>query len=540
MFINANDLVSGGEVETDICIIGAGAAGISIAAQFLAGPLRVAILEGGGLELEPSSQDIYAAEAGRGIPYPALDEVRFRYFGGSTGVEGWGGWCKPFDAFDFEPRPGIEWSGWPISREDLDPYYEAAHSVLGLGPFEYSVDAWDRELETGLGLPKLGTGRVETELCQLGPPTRFGQEYRERFANNGFVSVYLNGSAVQLEMDAAGDRVVAVQVRTLGGASFRVRAKQFVVAAGGIENARILLASDVGNTHDLVGRFFMDNPMVWAGEIILTEPGRWTELFDPHGKMRKRNRNSNGTFDRSLVAAGIRLDPEVHQSEVLLNYRAWLSPFFSGDQTPAMDSARRLYWDLIKNRTIPRNLSTHLWRVIRGLPDVVQALFSRVAKRRSKNRRYLLVNVLEQDPNPDSRIMLGSTKDALGVRRVILDWQMGPAVRRTLRRAHEIIAEELQVAGVGTLEKPFTGPDEDGWKTPPMTTWHHIGTTRMAADPHRGVVDADCKVHGVSNLYVAGSSVFPTAGNDMPTLTIVALALRLAEHLKGLQDSPSP
>jgi choline dehydrogenase-like flavoprotein len=537
MFTDATRLRSE-TVHADVCIIGAGAAGISMGLELMGSPVRVAMLAGGGLDLEDAPQDLYFGDSNAGLPYAPLDETRFRYFGGSTGLEGWGGWCKPFSQHELERRPWLDADGWPIGREELDPYYERAHPILGLGPFDYDLASWNDHLgDQAVVLPDFGSGRMFAEICQLGPPIRFGRHYRRPMEEAENIDVLLHANAVEIETDPEGSRVTGVRVKTKAGNEFRVEAPIFVLAAGGIENARLLLASNrvhrrgLGNGNDLVGRFFMDNPMIWEGEIHLNEPGQWTELFDPHGKMRKRDQDIRGTYNRTVLAAGLAVSDKVQAGGELLNYRAWIAPFYSGDQSAGMDSARRIYWEL-KHRSFPRNFWRHVGTIVKDLPDVWKALSQRVFKSRRRNRRYLLANVLEQDPNPESRVMLMDEVDELGVPRVALKWELGPLVRRTLRVAHEVIGEELEAAGIGRLVNPFTGADVGEWAVTPDTTWHHMGTTRMHNDPAKGVVDRDCRVHGISNLYVAGSSVFPTGGNDMPTLTLVALAIRMADQIK--------
>jgi choline dehydrogenase-like flavoprotein len=147
-------------------------------------------------------------------------------------------------------------------------------------------------------------------------------------------------------------------------------------------------------------------------------------------------------------------------------------------------------------------------------------------------RRYFFKTAMEQAPNRESRVMLGEERDRLGCARVALCWSLTSLDRRTFDRGHEILHEELRRANVGSLETAF-GPADDAWPPGLRGARHHMGTTRMHVDPRRGVVDPQCRVHGISNLYVAGSSVFPTGGAANPTLTIVALALRLAEHVDG-------
>jgi choline dehydrogenase-like flavoprotein len=538
MFVDSRELSTGHEVETDLCVIGAGAAGITLAREFLGQDMKVCLLDGGGFDADESTQDLYRGE-NTGLDNQALHETRFRYFGGSTGIEGWGGWSLPFGELDFETRPWVDHSGWPIDRSDLNPYYVRAQEICGLGPFDYDLDSWISHLAGQLTVPDLNDGRVTIQMCQLGPPVFFGSEYRHEFAQQGNVDVYLYANVVGLETTDAGDHITSVRVRTLTGIEFRVSAKQFVLAAGGVENARLLLVSDrvhpagLGNSHDLVGRFFMDNPRIWSGEFIPAKPVPWLEFFNPYGELARRPQKLRATYHKSVIAGALALSEDVQRQEGLVGYRAWLSPFYHAQGSRGWTSLRRLVWDL-KKRRFPKKLPSKLWEILTD-SRVPRGLYGHFMRpRRKGSRRYMLVNILENDPNPESRVSLSDERDALGVPRVRVHWEVGPLVRRTLRRAHELIGEELEASGLGRLAKPFTGGDDEDWGVAPLTAWHHMGTTRMHDDPARGVVDRNCRIHDVDNLFVAGSSVFPTAGPDMPTLTIVALALRLAEHLRPL------
>jgi choline dehydrogenase-like flavoprotein len=532
MFIDARTLADGAVVEADLCIVGAGAAGISIGLQFLHGPFRVCLLEAGGTKFDSATQSLYKG-TNVGLPYPPLEQTRFRYFGGSTNIEGWGGWCKPFDAFDLRRREWVPYSGWPIDRDELDPYYARAHEILGLGPFDYNLDHWLEKLGPSLGLLNFACGTVETELSQISC-VRFGRDFRRELADSTNVRVYLHANAVEIETTVPPDKVTAVHAKTLTGRRLRVAARAFVLATGGIENARLLLLSNrvepkgLGNGHDLVGRFFMDHPRLRLGDVVFSDRKTQAEFYDHHDRMRRRVRSIRGVYHRSLIAGALSIPDEVQRREQLLDYRAWIWAVYPGDESEGMESLRWMYWQA-REGGLPRGSVKHLSNIRGDLRNVCAALYSRA---RGRAAAYKLENILEPDPNPDSRVTLGPERDDLGLPRVRVDWRLGPMVKRTLRRAHEIIGEELAKSGLGRLENPFSEDDDERWVSSLQCAWHHMGTTRMHEDPRRGVVDRNCKVHGIANLFIAGSSVFPTAGNDMPTLTIVALALRLADEVK--------
>jgi choline dehydrogenase-like flavoprotein len=372
-----------------------------------------------------------------------------------------------------------------VSRVDLDPYYARAQSVCQLGPFDYSPDGWDPDP------PPLGP-RTQRRMWQYGPPTRFGAAYREDLRASANVSVHLFANAVDLAATSAGRRVERVVVKTLSGNQFAVEPRAVVLAAGGIENPRLLLGSDgvvktgLGNDRDLVGRFFMDHPHRHpAGEILFD---------DPHLAAWSDKQVVRGT--RFLINLGIR--PEVQRQHGLLNGSIQLTRPWG--RRPEPDAS--------------------LLGLLRDLAGGTEA---------SAPQRGELFTRFEQAPNAESRVRLTEDRDALGQRRVALEWRIGPLDRDSLRRTLEILAEDLAAAGtarvrVGTDAAP-DAPEFFGGE-------HHMGTTRMSDDPATGVVDRHCRVHGIENLYVAGSSVFPTVGWANPTLTVVALSLRLADHLK--------
>ncbi len=267
MFVDAHTVLPGTLIEADVCIVGAGAAGTTLARELIGTHFEVCLLESGGLEFDQHTQSLYRGE-NVGFPYYSLDAVRLRYFGGTTNH--WMGACRPLDPIDFESRPWVPYSGWPFDKSHLDPFYIRAHSICQLGPYEYDPATW--ETEENPQLPILG-GRVATAMCQNSPPTRFGQVYREEIKRAPNIQTYLFANVVKIETSSTAQKVVRIHVATLQGNKFWVSARLFILATGAIENPRLLLASNevqstgLGNKNDLVGRFFMEHLKVPGGYI---------------------------------------------------------------------------------------------------------------------------------------------------------------------------------------------------------------------------------------------------------------------------------
>jgi choline dehydrogenase-like flavoprotein len=522
MLGDARTLASGQSVDTDVCIIGAGAAGITLARELTAQPFRVCLLESGGLEPEPQTQSLYRGES-VDMTYFALDQCRLRYFGGSTNH--WAGNCWPLDPLDFEKREWVPYSGWPFKRQHLDPYYERAQGICELGPYRYDPEFW--VVFEQFPLLPLGGAGVVTRMCQISPPTHFGSTYRAALAAAENVSVLLHANVVEIDTDEAGRTVTRVQVRTLEGKQFSVAAKIFVLATGGVENARLLLLSDrrhprgLGNEHGLVGRFFMEHVCSDVGYFLPANPSASLALYHPH--------SVNGSSVRGHL--GFRED--VLRREGLLSATYVLGRLVTAPghwEASKAETSWRVLKRALRERKLPDRFTEHLANVLSTL-DVFGGSGAEPGNGgETPVQLFALQCQYEQAPNPESRVTLGSQRDALGQRRVVLDWRLTEIDRRMIEHAPRVLATELGRAGAGRvrLEQPVweNGAPVYGGAS------HHMGTTRMHDDPTQGVVDAQCRVHGVANLFIAGSSVFPTVGYVNPTLTIVALALRLAGHVK--------
>jgi choline dehydrogenase-like flavoprotein len=483
MFLDAREIPEGAKLDCDLCIVGAGAAGITIARELGGSGLEVCVLESGGLESDARTQVLYEGEE-VGQRY-SLTASRLRFFGGTTNH--WLGWCRPLEEIDFVDRAGVPDSAWPIGRAELEPYYRRAQRICELGPFRYDTGYWaDRTATTPF---RLGPD-VENRVIQFSPPTRFGAVYRDDLKRARGVRVLLHANLVRLELSPNGALVRRARAATLGGHRFSVAARSFVLATGAIENARLLLASDdvqptgVGNGHDLVGRYFSDHFQAPVGSVALPTTHTASAFYD----VRRQGPRPHGR-------AGLITSDELVRREGLLRFSAYFQPF----APPGRGIA----------------------------PEVASVM--RAVQGRDARRVRVLHMASEPAPDRDNRVTLTRAVDPLGVRRVRLSWRPTELDRRSARRSIEVIAGALGAAGVGRVQSQVL---ERGFWRNVAGSSHHTGTTRMHRDPRRGVVGADCRVHGVGNLYVAGSAVFPRAGLANPTLTIVALAVRLAEHLK--------
>jgi choline dehydrogenase-like flavoprotein len=486
LLIDARSIPQGTTVETDLCIIGAGAAGITLALECAGGPFRVCLLESGGFEPDPETQ---ALSRGRvfGRAYYKLESARVRRFGGST--SSWQGICRPLESSDFEARDWVPHSGWPFGAEVLRSYYERAQERCRLEAFGYDGQRWASAERPLLAFE---AGVVESRVFQIAP-VRFGEVYRKDVTKAPNVDTFLFANVVELEASENGRIVERVSVACLAGNRFSVRARLFVLATGGIENARLLLASNrvqragLGNPHDLVGRFFMEHPHVISAAFLASSARIPLDFY------RAR------PVGRAEVAGLLTLSEETRRRERMLSFGCF----------PPQDAE------------LPE-FEASLARVIREMDGRSGA---------AAERAVFWMGVGEQAPNPESRVRLADERDALGMPRVRLEWRLGALDKRSLRRAHEILAREFGRAGLGRLQL-LLGEDDYQWPPELSAGRHHMGTTRMHPDPRRGVVDPRGRVHGLANLYLAGSSVFPTSGSAGPTLTLVALALRLADDLK--------
>ena len=508
MHIDARILKDNALIEGDICIIGAGTAGISIALDWIGTRHKVILLEGGGFEYDDRVQDLYSGET-TGQKYYPLKSTRLHYFGGTTGH--WAGMCSPYDPIDFIERDWVPESGWPISREDLDPFYARAHETLQLGPYNYDFNYWKFQLPHLVPFP-LDKKVVWNKMWQFST-ARFNDLYGDAITRAGNVHLYTYANVVDIIANENLGEIKEVLVRNHTGKTYRARAKRFILACGAIQNARLLLASNsqlpqgLGNTHDLVGRYFMEHLEHASAELWLSRPFP-TNLYSW----------GRGT----LASAELAITEQAQTENRILNGTVSLFPLALG---------RGLQSEMdVWNNEDPRKSAERFWKVISD----ARAAAKKVTEGRI-SRAFQLHTRIEQAPNPNSRVTLSSEKDALGVPKTKLHWELTDLDKNSIRRIYQLLGQQMGIAGLGRVRlNEFLRDEKDmSWPSDLNAGWHHMGTTRMNDDPKKGVVNADCQVHGLSNLYVAGSGCYATSGAPNPTLTLVALSLRLSDFVKG-------
>jgi choline dehydrogenase-like flavoprotein len=514
MHIDARKLPGNSTIEGDICIIGAGAAGISMALDWVNTSYKVILLEGGGFDYDDQVQDLYAGKT-TGQRYYPLRSARLHMFGGTTGH--WAGMCAPFDDIDFEKRDYIEHSGWPITRADLDPYYARAHKLLELGPYNYDLKFWQegyREYESMLEENDV----VWNKIWQFSPPTRFGEKYRAPIVSAKNIHLYTFANVTDINATEDVNLIQSVTVKNHTGKQHTVKAKHYILACCSIQNSRLLLASNkiaskgLGNENDQVGRHFMEHLEINSAQLWL-----------PHTK---RYKLYEWPQERPSFRAELAITPQMQRKHGILNGTASLTPLSIMKALPEK-------MDVWQNED-PRKSVDTLLSVFRGAFDLMKTM-----KPDELYGAYELMTRIEQAPNPNSRVTLDSERDALNVPRAKLNWQLTSLDKRSIRKIYELIGQEFGRQGVGRvrIHEWLRDATDESWPTFTGGGWHHMGTTRMSDDPKHGVVDKNCKVHSIGNLFAAGASCYTTSAAPNPTLTLVSLTLRLSDHIKGLLKS---
>ncbi len=546
MLTNAENGSESGSLEADLCIIGSGPAGITIARELARTGQRIFIVESGAEKDTPPASELNrgTVDSPQGYPANVLQEGRRRQMGGSANL-----WnheprgqkdkfirCVPLDAVDFEKRDWVPNSGWPFSRGELEPYYQRAQRAFGIGEFDYSSKTWQGSDTTMRALELDG---MESSVSQFGLPRHFLKDAFAELAQSGNVRFFLQTSLLSLERDPTSNRIIFAEVCNSDGGRFRIRASTFVLAAGGLENPRILLLNQaaqpggLGNQNDMVGRCFMDHPSITLGTLLPHS----AELFDRASFYDQRVVNDQPVMGK------LQLSSDVMRREKLLNLYSVLVPRFRNLHSNLSFILKEL---LIKG---PQFLSRHRHsddcnqtpdqhpeaalpirqRLLEGYFSECYCGWSHLENKAKRFGDFRVRALVELSPDRSNRVMLGDELDRFGQPKMKIVWRWNELDLRSIRRTQELFRDKL--AAIGKFV-----PVEEGSPDFPRSfysTHHFMGTTRMHNDPSQGVVDAHCQVHGTKNLFIAGSSVFPTGGCANPTLTLVALAIRLADHLKS-------
>lgn len=568
---------AGSAFDADLVIVGGGPAGLTIAREFFGSRVKVLVLESGLLE-ETADHAALAEVTSTGEPITDVQKsqrqnfhgagtrfwtpaaqpfgVRCRALGGST--HAWAGKSAAFDPIDFQARSWVPYSGWPIQHSDLAPYLDRAAQVLNLGPNVYDDGLWERIPATP-PTPKLDADELRSFFWQFARSRqdpldimRFGRDFLTYKADN--TRVLLNATVTQIELSPDGNSVEGFRIATIDNVSSYVRTRAAVIAASGIENARLLLASNqqqangIGNAHDIVGRFLMDHVSAEVGRFGPDAVAQISKRFGFYGL-----RHGGGTH---MYMHGLAASPVAQERDHLLNSAVYFMQLRSPDDPwdalkrlikrqsdhPLLDMraviagtgllARGLGTKLLNDGAMPTVLKEFIVATaIRYNPNLVAEEFQ------SRGIPHKLTGVridaiAEQRPDPNSRVTLSARVDRLGVPMANIDWRINSDDRRTIVRIAHLTRDGFVAAGLPppVLESWVTENRPEDAVIIDMA--HTVGTTRMSSDPRTGVVDETCRVHDVSGLYIAGASVFPTSGHANPTLMIVALAIRLADTIK--------
>lgn len=522
MMIDFQELPRDAVLKADICVIGSGAAGITIGQEFLGTAYKVIIVESGGLKPERDTQELYRSEI-TGLTHRGTHGGRARIFGGTTTL--WGGQALPLYPIDFEERPWVPHSGWPFSRVELESYYRRAGQVLHLDNHQYEDTCWKC---FGVQAPPFDKGKLATSFSQWSPEPNFASGYRGQLAGSGNVGVILHTNVVKIVPNREATTIERVDIRSLAGGLGAVQARYYVICCGGIETARLLLASNdvepcgLGNRDDLVGRYLQEHIAVRCGEIFPTSRRALQQLFD------------------QFYIRRTKYLPKLACSEVFQRQNQILNVLgnivFDTAAHPGIQAAKKMFNAITKGKPLEKP-SQAIWDIAKDGKELFGMAYRFYVRRRSfspSSGPIYLEAHCEQEPNPESRVSLSGEKDALGMPRAKIDWRLTDLSWKTVSVFAKMVAAEFERLGLGRITvADGLLKQQSGWQQGMTDLSHDMGTARMHENPRRGVVDSQCRIHGIENLYVGSSAAFPTGGCSNPTLTLIALCLRLADHLKS-------
>jgi len=553
MIEDARNIEPGTILNVDLCILGGGAAAISLCLEYMNSGRSVILLPGGGPSQTASCIDLYRGKVSPSASHEPIEENRIRMWGGTTTV--WGGRCVPFDAIDFKKREWVPDSGWPVKLEEIEPYIAKANELSEAGKADFDARSvfpkTQPEILRGFDCEDIATWKLE----RWSIPTDFSRRYRTEIEKAPNVRILLHAHGIHLQLKADGKSISNVDAACTPGRVFKIHASKTVIACGALENARLLLAAKdilpngIGNANDLVGRYYQSHRFGVCGHAILKDASSdfiYDFEKDTDGvycrrrfwlteEAQKRHKTANvvGFFFRNVSGSSEHRNAMV--SMIML-----IKTLLGG----AKKGPKRLF-HIIKDQR--RDLASHAWIVLKDGPSIFGQLaavaYTRFFQKRrlpmvlppKKSSYFPLFFQTEHTPHHDSRVILDETsKDDFGMPRLDVRIKFSEIDHRTVKIFVEQFQKRIEESKIGTFH--LSEQDRDLLDNPEKHAFnsnsHNIGTTRMSNDPEHGVVDADCKVFGVDNLYVAGSSVFPTSSHANPTLMIIAFALRLANHLK--------
>ncbi len=508
----------------DICIIGAGIAGLVMAREFLKMNHRVTVLESGGLQFEEATQALYDAQ-NVGAPYLGALMGRFRVFGGSS--TRWGAQLLPFNVEDFQDREWIQDSKWPFGMAELAPYYLRALPIMGTNvlPHEGELLSPFRPGKQFQLNPEIFKVRY-SKFAPLGR-RNLGKTLYQDLKKSTHIQLLLHANVVEIGMNLSGTKAEKVSLKTLSGKSADVHPTVLIVASGTLETTRILLASNrvspkgIGNQNDLVGRYLQDHVSCRGATLI------------PKNVMQFENTVS------SFFVKGTRHFPRFELTHPAQNKNNLLNVFgHIGFNYPADSAVNTLreWIRALQRKECPNVTWSKIYAIFKEMGYILRVAYRILSKKRypfMKNAIFHLQVDTEQAPNPDSRLTLSNENDRLGIPKLQIHWALTPKEHASIQWFVKTFQQEWKNLDLGEIQiNPKLLGTQEEWLENLTDAYHPAGTTRMHLDPSAGVVDENLKIHGVSNLYIASCSVFPASAGANPTYTLMALAIRLSDHLK--------
>ncbi|MDB3997548.1 FAD-dependent oxidoreductase [Candidatus Pelagibacter sp.] len=488
-------------IESQICIIGAGAAGITLALELSKKKFDIVLVESGDFKSNDTVQNLYAGY-NTGKEYP-IESSRLRYFGGTTNH--WGGMCRPLDEHDFIKKDYVNYSGWPFSYNELKPFYSLAHNYLELGKYDYSIDH-GRELKKSFRQCLLEKSVIiEKKLFKRSTPVRYLKKYKKNITKNKYIRCYNNINIINLHLSNDKQHCNEAHGVSIDGFKLNFKSKFFIICMGGIETPRLLLNSSkqekkgFGNINGLVGKFFQEHPHLYSGELLLNPKLDPSKFFDCGGDwMNVKKKKPTSIWPIYTLTSEIQLKEKILNGSISLRGN-------------------------LSNKSIIKSNNPLL-------KDYMEKMTSNIFGHR-KNSKLLRIPIFsrtESSPNPNSKITLSNKKDILGQYKINLNWELNELDFKSIYKTLEYFNAEANRLNIGRVQINYEDTKEK------FEFWggqHHMGTTRMHTSAKQGVVNENLRMHNVDNVYISGSSVFPTSGFANPTLTIVALSIRLASYL---------
>lgn len=527
MLIDSRTETLPNNLKSEVCILGCGVAGTVLALKLKEKYRDIAIIEAGSENYDPESQIIYRPNSSP-ENYSNPEYNRLRMLGGSSNH--WENNTSPFNPIDFEKRDWVEHSGWPINFNDIAPYYDEAAIYCGAGTDGYKTKTWEQKLNQRNITD--GSSKIETAISIFSsPPVRFFERYGEQLIKSENVKIFKNANVVDIEFDDSTKKVTGIYFETSTNKKHYIESNLVIMCFGGIENARMLLhfnqrnKNEIGNKFDNVGRFFMDHPVVEAAHFFPNDMKQYQFYSDNH-------------LNNRFITAYLQLQEKTLKKHKLKNIRMPLIPRTNYYLSDGISS-----FHILKNSfgesELPEHFGTHILNFIQDIDMVAEGVSRKQFEHKLFSHAdditgFMIYMMIEQSPDRNNRIKLSNNKDKFGVPKIDIDWKLSNKDKENTWKVLELVAQDLGERSLGRL-KILKEREARIWGEHIGFGYHHMGTTRMSEHYSDGVVDKNQKVFGTKNLYIAGSSVFPTGSHVPPTLTIVATTIRLANHLSNME-----